>query len=119
VQENDENEDDVSYYLRKAATNILDLPCGNGEELEALCRNAIVQDWTTQDLVDAIRALPPCGKCQTHVWVEKDKSSDAVDLLSQLVTALDNAFISSWQSTAAWKKELTAARDWLAVREDK
>ncbi len=32
-------------------------------------------------------------------------------LLADLVKALDNAFISSWQSTAAWRKELDAARE--------
>lgn len=34
-------------------------------------------------------------------------------LLDNLVKALDNAFISSWQSTAAWQKQLDAAREYL------
>lgn len=44
---------------------------------------------------------------------------DAVDLLHDLVTALEGAFISSWQSTHAWQKQLTAARVYLddAARE--
>ncbi len=33
--------------------------------------------------------------------------------LQDLVTALDGAFISSWQSTAKWQKELDAARSYL------
>lgn len=33
--------------------------------------------------------------------------------LSDLVKALDNTFISSWQSTAGWQKELDAARECL------
>jgi hypothetical protein len=35
-------------------------------------------------------------------------------LLRELVDALDRAFISSWQSTAAWAKQLDAARNHLA-----
>lgn len=34
-------------------------------------------------------------------------------LLSELVKALDNAFISTWQSTAAWQKQLDEAREFL------
>lgn len=34
-------------------------------------------------------------------------------LLADLVKALDGAFISSWQSTAAWQKELDAAREYV------
>ena len=65
----------------------------------------------------AIRSLPPCNLCSTHVMVPKGQSSDSADLLNQLVRALDTAFISTWQSTAAWNKELTRARDWLAAKE--
>lgn len=41
-------------------------------------------------------------------------SCDAVDCLRQLVDALDNAFISSWQSTSGWEKQLDQARALLA-----
>lgn len=34
-------------------------------------------------------------------------------LLSELVKALDNAFISSWQSTHAWQVQLDDAREYL------
>lgn len=34
-------------------------------------------------------------------------------LLADLVKALDSAFISSWQSTAGWQKELDAARAYV------
>lgn len=34
-------------------------------------------------------------------------------LLADLVKALDSAFISSWQSTAGWQKELDAAREYV------
>lgn len=44
--------------------------------------------------------------------------SDAVMHLRALVTALDNAFISSWQSTAAWQKELDLAKDFLGIGKD-
>lgn len=35
-------------------------------------------------------------------------------LLADLVKALDSAYISSWQSTAQWAKQLDAARDYVA-----
>lgn len=41
---------------------------------------------------------------------------DSEFLLQQLVKALDSAFISSWQSTAGWQKELDQARAWLESR---
>lgn len=37
----------------------------------------------------------------------------AEQLLYDLVKALDNAFISSWQTTAHWDKELDAAREYV------
>lgn len=36
-----------------------------------------------------------------------------VQLLAELVYALDNAYTSSWQSTAAWQKQLDAAKEYL------
>lgn len=39
-------------------------------------------------------------------------------LLRDLVNALDNAFISTWQSTHAWQQELDAAREYLEEREE-
>ena len=44
---------------------------------------------------------------------------DALPLLADLVKALTNANISSWQSTAAWDKELAAAQQYLAEMEQK
>lgn len=41
------------------------------------------------------------------------KEKDAETLLRELATALDNAFISSWQSTWAWQKQLDAALEFL------
>jgi len=35
------------------------------------------------------------------------------ELLRNLVKALDEAFISSWQSTHYWTKELDEAREYL------
>ena len=37
----------------------------------------------------------------------------AEQLLESLVNALDSAFISTWQSTDHWQKELDAAREHL------
>lgn len=46
--------------------------------------------------------------------------SDEVEAcLSELVMALDGAFISTWQSTADWQKQLDQARALLARREAK
>ncbi len=42
-------------------------------------------------------------------------NADTIEHLRALVDALDNAFISVWQSTAAWQKELDAAREYLAA----
>lgn len=42
-------------------------------------------------------------------------SHDAACILRDLVEALDGAFISSWQSTAAWSDQLNAARKHLAA----
>ena len=41
-------------------------------------------------------------------------SGDALEHLRALVLALDTAFISSWQATSHWQKELDAAREFLA-----
>jgi hypothetical protein len=38
---------------------------------------------------------------------------NATNLLRDLVEALDGAFISTWQSTAAWQQQLDAAREYL------
>lgn len=40
-------------------------------------------------------------------------NADTVEHLRNLVRALDHAFISSWQSTHAWDKELAAAKEHL------
>lgn len=44
---------------------------------------------------------------------------DAIEFLRALVDALDNTFISSWQSTAGWQKELDAAREYLREQDNK
>lgn len=38
-------------------------------------------------------------------------TSESERLLRDLVMALDDAFISTWQSTEAWQDELDAARE--------
>ena len=43
--------------------------------------------------------------------------TDAEELLVDLARALDNAFISTWQSTAAWQKELNAALEYIKEKE--
>lgn len=46
------------------------------------------------------------------------RDAEALPYLRELVKALDDAFISSWQSTAAWQKELDSARAWLNQRDE-
>lgn len=46
------------------------------------------------------------------------RDAEALPYLRELVAALDSAFISSWQSTAAWQTQLDEAREWLASRKD-
>lgn len=36
-----------------------------------------------------------------------------VQILADLVYALDNAYISSWQSTYEWQKQLDVAKEYL------
>lgn len=43
---------------------------------------------------------------------------EALYHLRELVNALDGAFISSWQSTAAWQKQLDQAKEFLAETND-
>jgi len=54
-----------------------------------------------------IFATQPCARCG---------ELEAVEVLRELVAALDGAFISSWQSTAAWSDQLNAARTFLATQ---
>lgn len=44
--------------------------------------------------------------------------TESFDLLKALVEALDKAYISSWQSTAAWQKELDDAREFISLKEE-
>lgn len=46
------------------------------------------------------------------------RDAEALPYLQELVKALDGAFISTWQSTAAWQDQLDAAREWLNQREE-
>ena len=39
--------------------------------------------------------------------------TEAEQLLQDLAHALNNAFISTWQTTAAWQKQLDAALEYL------
>ena len=41
--------------------------------------------------------------------------ADTVEHLRALVAAMDGAFISSWQTTHYWQRELDAAREHLAA----
>ena len=43
--------------------------------------------------------------------------TDAERLLKELTEALDNAFISSWQSTHAWQFQLDEAKEYFYRKE--
>ena len=45
-------------------------------------------------------------------------NSESFQKLKALVEALDKAFISSWQSTAGWQKELDEARQFVELKQD-
>ena len=52
----------------------------------------------------------------TYIWRDPLGTADMDNpnqLLKDLVEALESAFISSWQSTAAWQKQLQTAREYL------
>lgn len=44
-----------------------------------------------------------------------DANPTPIGLLSGLAGALDNAFISTWQSTAGWQRQLDEAKEYLAA----
>jgi hypothetical protein len=44
------------------------------------------------------------------------QDDEVLEVLRELVAALENAFISSWQSTAAWQDQLDAASALLTKR---
>lgn len=46
------------------------------------------------------------------------RDAEALPYLRELVKALDGAFISTWQSTAAWQEQLDQARAWLSQRDE-
>jgi hypothetical protein len=48
-----------------------------------------------------------------RVKAMSDGEKNARAYLQELVTALDGAFVSSWQTTAAWQTQLDAARQYL------
>ena len=54
-----------------------------------------------------------CPDCTTPP--QRKPPTDAALHLSNLVEALDNAFISSWQSTHHWQKQLDDAREYLTA----
>lgn len=56
-------------------------------------------------------------KAELRKLLEESKvpEGSARAYLQDLVAALDSSFISSWQTTAGWQKQLDAARDYLAA----
>lgn len=65
----------------------------------------------TPDLRAALRA-------STEAQARVKRENAARDYLRDLCDALNGAFISTWQSTAAWQKELDAANEFLASQGD-
>lgn len=54
----------------------------------------------------------------THLVTQPERKPNIIELenlLRELVLALDNSFISTWQSTAGWDSQLTAAREYLSA----
>jgi hypothetical protein len=69
-------------------------------------------DHIRKAVVVLLAAAPAAPAAQPQPATIKESSASAH--LADLVSALNGAYISSWQSTAAWQKQLDAARDYLA-----
>ncbi len=61
------------------------------------------------------RKISDCTRGETNCpcLAEKRRYDEGMRILRELATALDAAFISSWQSTAEWQKQLDAALEYL------
>jgi len=89
--------DEVIETLRPGEHNYGNCLSITDEYLERLCDAA-----KERNALAARPAIPSA---------ERVREADVIELARELVTALDGAFISSWQSTAGWKKQLDALRE--------
>lgn len=70
-----------------------------------------VEDWVARDrFADALLHFSAPVAAEPGV-----RGGEAIEYLRELVTALEGSFISSWQSTAGWQKQLDAASEFLAA----
>jgi len=72
----------------------------------------VLEGFTLPDDVRKILETAYYMPQKTYIY---SPAPDAANHLLGLVDALDSAFISSWQSTAAWQQQLDRARDYLIV----
>ena len=72
--------------------------CMARSENECCCEHV---DWRSSREVELEAKVQELEKDSAYIY------------LANLVEALDGAFISTWQSTHAWQKQLDTARDYL------
>lgn len=89
---------------------------GYAGDFDHVCGHDIGEDGA-REIWAAMLSASPAAPAAAQV-AQPLTESNAVMHLRALVTALDNAFISSWQSTAAWQKELDLAKEFLGIGKD-
>lgn len=89
----------------------------NNVNLAYNARNELVSG--IKSVFDEVDRQTKAKEATIRLWNLSGKADlDSKELLRNLVNALDNAFISSWQSTHAWQKELDLAREHLKDTEN-
>ena len=101
-------------YIAAASPDVVLALLGEVDKLRAAsravtqCRCTLVQ----QSVGDGCEVCNP----KLAQRLADEAQAEVVEVLRELVDALDGAFISSWQSTAAWQTQLDRARAALATR---
>ena len=60
--------------------------------------------------------MPPPNN-NSYDAISDQRVMESEQILFELVTAINSAYFSSWQSTAAWSKQLEDARLYLEMNE--
>ena len=96
-------------------------PCREAYEKAAECAEKMARTRSTlhnhacHDVAAAIRALPTCDKCETHVWVPRDK----LDKLVSVHRGWCNYCLGNEKACMTAPIGGCSLRDLLTAREDK